>query len=235
MMSLKSCPQHNQQTSQASPRILEMYERVDSNGPSCPSSSRNGTVENGRWWWSLSHQLWDEAEAKFSAGGCPFHNWEKKLSLVVGVLEWFFCWTPLTSMFLQIFMLKCPVGVAPGAGNYQENNILLLENGWQWKWEGSNKTNTMVQNTGDKDPYTQQAHCEHIVSTENMWPQCTQWVHFDHIQNLPPNVAKMCAPNLFRTCATTMATICPVVTWPVTFKICPVMWPTCSHSMAPKT
>ena len=24
--------------------------------------------------------------------------------------------------------------------------------------------------TGDKDPYTQWAHCEHIVSTDNMWP-----------------------------------------------------------------
>ena len=88
--------------------------------------------------------------------------------------------------------------------------------------------------TGDKDPYTQRAHCEHIVSTDNMLPQCAHWVHFDHIQNLPPNVAKMCAPNLFKICATTVATICPAVTWPVTFKTCPVMWPTCSHSIAPK-
>ena len=66
--------------------------------------------------------------------------------------------------------------------------------------------------TGDKDPYTQWAHCEHIVSTDNMLPKCAQWAHFDHIQNLPTHVAKMCAPNLFRICATTVATICPVVT-----------------------
>ena len=43
--------------------------------------------------------------------------------------------------------------------------------------------------TGDKDPYTQWTHCEHIVSTDNMWPQCAQWAHFDRIQNLPTNVA----------------------------------------------
>ena len=66
--------------------------------------------------------------------------------------------------------------------------------------------------TGDKDLYTQWTHCEHIVSTDNMLPQCAQWAHFDHIQNLPPNVAKMCALNLFRICATTVATICPAVT-----------------------
>ena len=34
--------------------------------------------------------------------------------------------------------------------------------------------------TGDKGPYTQWAHCEHIVSTDNMWPQCAQWAHVDH-------------------------------------------------------
>ena len=67
-------------------------------------------------------------------------------------------------------------------------------------------------NTGDKDPYTQWTHCEHIVSADNMLPQYAQWAHFDHIQNLPTNVAKMCAPNLFRICTTTVATICPAVT-----------------------
>ena len=66
--------------------------------------------------------------------------------------------------------------------------------------------------TGDKDPYTQWTHCEHIVNTDNTWPQCARWAHFDHIQNLPPNVAKMCVLNLFRICATTVATIYPAVT-----------------------
>ena len=66
--------------------------------------------------------------------------------------------------------------------------------------------------TGDKDPYTQWVHCERIVSTDNMLPQYAQWAHFDHIQNLPTNVAKMCVPNLFRICTTTVATICPAVT-----------------------
>ena len=47
-----------------------------------------------------------------------------------------------------------------------------------------------ISDTGGKDPYTQWVHCEHIGSTDNMWPQCAQWAHFDHIQNLPPNVVR---------------------------------------------
>ena len=45
--------------------------------------------------------------------------------------------------------------------------------------------------TGDKDPYTQWAHGEYIVGTDNTWPQCTQWLKIGYILNVLHNGSTM--------------------------------------------
>ena len=52
-------------------------------------------------------------------------------------------------------------------------------------------TNT-IEDTGDKDPYTQWAHGEYIVGTDNTWPQCTQWLKIRYILNVLHNGSTMC-------------------------------------------
>ena len=41
-----------------------------------------------------------------------------------------------------------------------------------------------LPDTGNKDPYTQWAHGEYIVGTDNTWLQCTQWLKFGYILNI---------------------------------------------------
>ena len=46
--------------------------------------------------------------------------------------------------------------------------------------------------TGDKDPYTQWAHGEYIVGTDNTWPQCTQQLKIGYTLNVFYNGSTMC-------------------------------------------
>ena len=49
-----------------------------------------------------------------------------------------------------------------------------------------------LNDTGDKDPYTQWAHAEYTVITDNAQPQCTQWLKNRCTLNVSPNGTTMC-------------------------------------------